>query len=131
MATAEQRPVTLKSGDATRDGTLHVSVLTQRERTIRAAKIWGLCWGLALVTLFIPIAHFVLVPGFFIAGPVMGYLRYRMAAVPERVTGVCPTNHEEEISIPVEATVKFPLWTYCPKCNASVLVVDKAAVTVG
>ncbi len=123
----------LKSGDAASDGTLHVSVLTQHERTVRAAKIWGLCWVLAFVTLFIPIAHFVLVPGFLIAGPVMGYLRYRMAAVPQRVTGICPTNHEEEISIPVEATVKLPWWTYCPKCNASVQVIDKpgAAVTVG
>ena len=39
------------------------------ERKKRALKAAGLCLGLACASLFLPIAHFVLVPGFLVATP--------------------------------------------------------------
>ena len=37
-------------------------------RTRRAVLALLACWGLAALTIFVPIAHFVLVPGFFLLG---------------------------------------------------------------
>ena len=59
-------------------------------RTQRALKALAICWGLALATILIPIAHFVLVPGFFIAGIVLGLRKLNEPATVTEVGGVCP-----------------------------------------
>jgi hypothetical protein len=71
MTTMVTRPMLLKSGDIINEGILHLQSFDSKERKIRAAKIWGFMWLLALLSLPIIVAHFVLVPGFLIAGPVM------------------------------------------------------------
>lgn len=44
------------------------------ERLKRALIVLAKCWGIALVCVLIPIAHFILVPGFLIAGFVMFFV---------------------------------------------------------
>jgi hypothetical protein len=60
------------------------------ERVARVAAGLGMFWALALGGLFIPVAHFVLVPVFLTAGAVTGIKRWfeirRLAAV----RGPCP-----------------------------------------
>ena len=124
MTTMVTRPIIMKSGDIVGDGVLHLKAFDAKERKIRAAKIWGLMWLFALLSLPIIIAHFVLVPGFLIAGPVMAYKRYKLTEVPDHVSGTCPTN-KEEINLPLEASTRLPMWTHCPKCNASLQLIEK------
>ena len=50
----------------------------------------GLCTGLALVSLFIPVAHFILVPTFVGAGIAVAVVRAREDTRLLRVHGVCP-----------------------------------------
>lgn len=102
-------------GEAT-TGTLNYTVYSKQQRMTRGLSALGICWGLAVVTLFIPIAHFVLVPGFLIAGPVAGYMRYRLTETMEEATGECPTCREQ-VTIPLEANDRLPKWTYCPARN--------------
>ncbi len=104
-------------------GSLRLRVYGPRERMKRAMKALGICWGLAVVTVFIPIAHFVLVPGFFIAGPVTAFLRYRVTETMDSVTGHCPTCGEE-VTIPLEASDQLPKWTYCPVNNDPVQLLE-------
>lgn len=59
-------------------------------RTGRAAKAWLGAWGLAIAAVFVPVLHFVLVPGLVIAGPLLGMARLAERATLERVTGACP-----------------------------------------
>lgn len=124
MSVLEQRAILLKSGEQQRDGVLHVQVFTPHERLVRAAKVWGLSWLLALASVPIIIAHWVLVPGFFIAGPIWAYKRYGMLSVPDHASGQCPTNGED-ISLALEPSDRLPLWTYCPVCHASVQLVER------
>lgn len=124
MTTTITRPIHMKSNDFNSEGILHLQAFDPRERKIRAAKMWGLMWLFALLSLPIIIAHFVLVPGFLIAGPVMAYRRYRVKEVPNHMTGICPTN-KEEINLPLEASVRLPIWIHCPGCKSSIQLLEK------
>jgi hypothetical protein len=60
------------------------------DRLRRAARAWAGCWGAAIVAVFLPVLHFVLVPSLIVAGPL-----YAMVMMRERVTvlgadGDCP-----------------------------------------
>lgn len=117
MSTAETRPILIENdAGATRAGTLRVRVFSNRERALRALKMLGIMWGVALATVFIPIAHFVLVPGFFIAGPVAAVLRYRVVESMEAAAGECPTCGRA-MTVPLDPAARLPLWTYCEPSN--------------
>jgi hypothetical protein len=58
------------------------------ERLWRIAGGVGLCAGLAILSLFIPVAHFILVPTFVAAGIVMAVVRAREDTRLLRVHGV-------------------------------------------
>ncbi len=109
-------------------GVLESTVYSAGERTGRALKVLLVAWLLAAVAVFIPIAHFFLVPIFVIAGPVMALSRYRAEVVPEKVTGSCPACGES-ITIDLDPADKLPKWSYCPNCNKSLhLVYDTALI---
>ncbi len=95
---------------------LHSRTFSNGERMVRAGKILAICWGLALITLFIPIAHFFLVPTFLIAGPVMAFMKYKVETVLEEAHGVCP-ECSESVDIELDPGDKLPKRTYCPACN--------------
>lgn len=124
MTTTVTRPILVKSGDVDGEAVLYLQSFDTRERKIRAAKIWGLMWLFAVLSLPIIIAHFVLVPGFLIAGPVMAMRRYRVAEIPDHVSGTCPSG-KEEFTLELEASDHLPMWTHCPACNASLHLLEK------
>lgn len=111
-------------------GTLYSQVFSDRDRLLRALKMLGILWVLALVTLFIPIAHFVLVPTFLIAGPVVAFKRYAMKSALEKAGGKCPACGQE-VTIPLEPGDRLPKRTYCPACNKPIRLVynNPSAVT--
>ena len=55
-------------------GQVRIQEWDKKARTSRAAKFWIYCWGLSLLSVIIPIAHFFLVPGFLLAGPVGAWI---------------------------------------------------------
>lgn len=124
MTTNVTRPILVKSGDIVGEAVLHLQSFDARERKIRAAKIWGLMWLFALLSLPIIIAHFVLVPGFLIAGPVMAMKRYKVTEIPDHVSGICPSC-EKEFELALEASDHLPMWTHCPQCDASLQLLEK------
>ena len=124
MSTMVQRPIVLKSGDTTGEGILHLQTFDAKERKMRAAKTWALMWLFAVLSLPIIIAHFILVPGFLIAGPVLAVRRYRVMEVPDHVSGNCPAG-KEEFSLQLETSDRLPMWTHCPVCKASLQLIEK------
>jgi len=99
-------------------GVLHTTLYDQSEAFQRASKMAGLFILLAFVTLFIPLAHFILVPSFLIAAVVVPRLIYKIREASERVQGVCPSCGKE-VSIKLDANDRLPLWRYCPDCDNS------------
>ena len=125
MPTATQREIIIKSGDyAPMAGLLHLTAFTQRDRTIRAVKAWLGFWLLAVLSIPIIVAHWILIPAFLIAGPVVAFRRLKTEANTESATGTCPVHHGE-ITIELEAGDRPPIWKPCPECNAPLHLIDK------
>lgn len=100
-----------------RPARLQTTHYTQQERLRRALLRLGLFWLLALGSIPIVIAHWVLVPGFFLAGPWVGYRTYQLSSAHNLVTGPCPACNKD-IDIALEARETLPKWSYCPDCKA-------------
>ncbi len=97
-------------------------------RARRTLAALGACWGLALVSVLVPIAHFVLVPGFFVIGIVLAVRRMGEAASVLGAAGPCPrcaAAREFVASGPLRAQGK----AQCPVCrNEFALTIDPALV---
>ncbi len=70
--------------------TVDVLELDAMDRTRRALRHLALCWGGAVVSVFIPVAHFLLVPGLFLAGLVFLAMDLRTPQVVQAAHGTCP-----------------------------------------
>jgi hypothetical protein len=124
MAEKEERIVQIKSDEEPHgEGVLHITHYKKSECVKRAATMLGLCWLGAVGSIPIVIAHWVLVPGFLIAGLVLGYIRLNQATVKERILGKCPVI-DKDIKIDMEPGEDLPKWTYCPACNKSIQLVE-------
>ncbi len=117
MSESQSEPIVIKGNEsATSVAELYTRTFSSGERMGRAGKILGICWLLAVVTAFIPIAHFVLVPLFLIAGPVLAVMKYKTETVMEKAHGVCP-ECTQTVDIELDPGDKLPKRTYCPACN--------------
>ena len=124
MASIEKTNIQLKDNDGkTAAGLLFTTCYAAGDRLKRALlRLLGF-WLAAGLAVFIPIAHFVLVPGFLIAGPVLAYLTYQQKQARDHAEGQCPVC-QAEVNIKLEAKDEIPKWSYCPACNASLEITD-------
>jgi len=95
------------------------------ERTARALQGAGVCVGLAVVSIFLPIAHFVLVPGFLIAAPIVALRRLREGASIIRLAGMCPRCNEER-TFEAKGAFKPIVKIACPGCSFAIDVETEA-----
>lgn len=107
--------VTMKSQDKSLLLELGVRQLDPSERTRNALKWLGICWGLMLASVPIALAHFVLVPSFFLAGLIMAWIKYNESNQIQGTTLRCAACESE---LPLEACPeKWPLELTCPHCR--------------
>lgn len=96
----------------------------QPARTRRALKVLGICWLLAVVTVVIPLAHFVLVPGFFLAGPIAAWFVYSQQSVILDGSAICPNCGQ---SLPIaKSSDQWPLTDLCTKCQKQVTITSSS-----
>jgi hypothetical protein len=84
-------------------------------RLARALGGLVLCWTATLVAVFIPVAHFVLVPGLAIAGVVWAVSRLRERERVLWIHGTCPRCGREEDFVPAGRSGR-QLTVDCPSC---------------
>ena len=125
MDDAIQR-VTLVSGGKTAPGEARIARWDKPARAARAAKVWAACWAGAAVSVLIPVAHFVLVPALFVAGPIAAYSRFRQASAVAGGEGPCPSCGAK---LPIAAARdEWPLFELCEACRASIRIEKDAGV---
>ena len=93
----------------------------RRDRIKYAFKMLSLSWLGAAVTLFIPLAHFILVPSFILLGIYLAISALRQLYIMDNASGKCPSC-KEVIKIKLESKDQLPKWSYCPFCNKSVQI---------
>ncbi|MCI0505593.1 MAG: DUF2096 domain-containing protein [Gammaproteobacteria bacterium] len=118
MPLTKTQPVTFKtnSNEISTHANLVITVYDDKDRVKRALKRLGLFWLLSVGSIPIIFAHWVLVPGFFIAGPIAAMMVYRTSQSMDHASGQCP-HCNEHITIKLEAKDTLPKWTYCSSCN--------------
>lgn len=79
-----------------------------------------MCWGAAIVAVFIPFLHFFLVPGFLLAGPVVVFVLMGQESVILGGEGTCP-HCKADLPI-ARASHRFPFSDLCTSCQCSVTV---------
>jgi hypothetical protein len=96
-APASQRPFTLSGyHGAPTPATLLVATFDRSERLRRAFKGLAGFWGAMVVSVFIPIAHFVLVPSFLCIGVWQFLRRLRTGELVRGAHGSCPDCGTEQ-----------------------------------
>ena len=125
MPTIENTSVNIKSNEGqTTPGSMQSTHYDHSECVKRALLKLGLFWLLALASIPIIFAHWVLVPGFFIAGPWMAYRTFQVKYTRNHVRGSCPVC-QEDVEIKLEGRDELPRWTYCPRCNNPIQIFTK------
>lgn len=109
--------VTVKQRDEIGDATVYTATLDGGARFKRAAKLGLICWGLAILSIPIVVFHFVLVPGFLLAGPVLFFMRYGEEQVILGSIVSCPVcGHDNRVK---EQAETWPITYHCDnhKCR--------------
>jgi hypothetical protein len=117
-------PISLSAfGCEPRPATATVVEQTTAERVVRVFAGLGMFWGLALLGLFIPLAHFILVPAFLTAGLVMAVKRSREERRLLEVRGACPRCGAQQT---FKAGGRFVTGRSldCPACHGTFTVVE-------
>ena len=95
---------------------------TRSQRFGRALAGLGMCWALALGGLFIPVAHFILVPTFVVAGIIVAIKRAREDRRLLLLRGACPRCGAAQEFKPGGRFVTGRS-VDCPKCHGTLTLV--------
>lgn len=107
--------ITLQSQvDKSTSAEAQVREYTPKERSTRALKVLGGFWAGSLASIPVPVLHFVLLPGLFIAGPFMAWSQYKKEIKIESVAGTCPECKKDLTYRNISGS--WPLLQICSHC---------------
>jgi hypothetical protein len=101
-------------------GEVSIEEFDQKTRMMRGLQTFGIFLACAIVAIFIPLLHFVLVPGLLMAGIGFGFSAYQKTALVRGGKGVCP-KCKNEFDI-VQNPPNWPLKDVCSKCFENVKI---------
>lgn len=118
----ETVPVTIRAGleKPPTIGEVEIVSWSPKDRSRRALKVLGICWGIGLFCVILPLVHFFLVPGMFVAGLVLFARLSGQASLVLGGQGPCP-ECGKTFRI-AKATDRFPMDELCEHCQASVSI---------
>lgn len=102
------------------EGIVKIQYFNREQRLGRALKIFGLCWGAALVAIFLPLIHFVLVPTLILTGLIVpGFVYFRESRILGG-EGTCP-KCQAPFQIEKSAN-EWPLTDLCTQCRSQIII---------
>ncbi|XGC82239.1 hypothetical protein ACES2L_07050 [Bdellovibrio bacteriovorus] len=101
-------------------GTVEVEYFSPRQRTQVALKKLFMFWGIALVSVLIPIFHFVTVPLFLGLGLFFAHRSYQSRG--QVLTGETHCPHCQDKIVIQKAELQWPLSEICQNCTRVVRV---------
>jgi len=117
----ERRYVVTGYGANRTTAVVRVVLYRRPARIRRAVAALAVAWAAALVSVFIPLAHFVLVPGFLAAGLVAFRARLGAAEVAVGGGGTCPDcGHEQALD--VKGRWQVPRVVTCQACQRGLTI---------
>jgi len=105
------------------DGFVIIQTFNKAQRTQVALKKLAIFWGLAIISILIPVFHFVLVPLFFCLGFFFAHRGYKSEG--EVLSGTTTCSHCNTEIIVKKAELNWPITEICQGC-ARVVRIEKA-----
>lgn len=96
-----------------------IQSFNEKEQKVRAIKTLLKFWGIAALCILIPIAHFLLVPLFFVMGIVKSLKLLHKAEDGLYAKGTCPSC-EQQVKLTLENNAELPQWIDCPNCKQAI-----------
>lgn len=122
----EERRVVLIGYSGRTAATVQVVSFNRTRRVQRALAGLGTWWGAGLVSVLIPVAHFVLVPSFFLYGAYTFARRLTTDELAVAGRGTCPDCGREQ-ALDVVGRWIVPRTTSCRYCQRSLRVTANEA----
>lgn len=97
-------------------GVVTIHEFNRAERWRRALTGLGTFWGVALLSVFVPVAHFLLVPSFVIYGLWQFFQRLGTAELASDARGTCPDCGKEQM-LELAARWSAPQPVTCRYCH--------------
>jgi hypothetical protein len=120
MSRGSGRPIVLIADAKRTAGQVRFQHWARSARLGRATKVLAALWGLAVLSVAIPVAHFLLVPAFLIAGPIAAFRRLRQESGILGGEGVCPACGVQMV---IEAHAdEWPFFDVCQACSTPVRI---------
>ena len=91
----------------------------------RALRALGQWWGVAILCVFIPVAHFALVPGFLLFGVYQFFQKVTTPAVGRDAKGTCPDCGAEQ-EFELAARWRDPQLVSCASCRRGLRLTTRA-----
>lgn len=111
------------SNEKQNTGKVQVISWSQQERTKRAIKTWAMCWGAAIICIAFPLVHFVAVPGFFLAGPIVAFFIWAQEAKIAGGECKCPSCAATfQVS---KGRPQWPLSDVCSSCHEAIRITPR------
>ena len=114
------RNVIVTWGERSTTGNLEVQEFSTRDRLVRAVRTVALCLSATLACVFIPAAHFVLVPLGLLVTPLITILVFRAQTKILSAKLICPKCNAE-IRL-LASQEKYPLYERCVECGREVTI---------
>lgn len=91
---------------------------SSKERLKKAAQALGICWAVALLSVPVPVLHFVIVPTALLMGPIAGFFVYlKVKNLPKSVKGSVPCLNCHATTQFSFVDQKPPLFDACSHCR--------------
>jgi hypothetical protein len=110
----------VSASDKKSRGEVQAKYYEQKERRKRALKGLGICWGIGLFCVIIPLAHFILVPSFLLAGPIAAFFMYMQIDMILGGSGTCPVCGKPFAV--ARTRIQWPINDVCSACHNSVKI---------
>lgn len=86
----EKHPVKVKGAQDATTSEVLIEAWPADRKMKTGVKYWILCWVLSVISVLVPLLHFVLVPLFFILGPVMFFIYQKKQSMVMGGEAICP-----------------------------------------
>ena len=123
--TQHTRKILATSNEATTHGTMEVVEFSEQGRVKRAWMMALKCLGVTVLCVFIPVAHFFLVPlGLLVVTPIMTIYTFRVKTKILSAKVDCPACHK-----PLNVLTnkeRYPFYENCSSCHRQIALTQAA-----
>ena len=119
--TSHVRTIIATNSDSTTHGTMEVLEFSEQGRLKRALSMAAKCLGITALCVFIPGAHFVLVPlGLLVVTPLMALYTFRVKTKIVSAKIECPKCHAP-LNV-LTSQEQYPMYENCSSCHRQITV---------